>query len=286
MVPPYDGIIEQGHVFSCSGEGWCALSWLSHPGGEVHSGSLDRIPSAVLCQAEVLSHVWAWGEGMLKTWTWSLWEKLRIGQPFVIIILYCFTKSLKELFNFLIDPFCPAIHLQVKASGGCNFWSLELLRLHMKVYMNWVPQSLITSSGSLWSFQTWSLNSWATLDVVNIQCCQCGISTFGQMVNCHHDGIVSMAFEVVGDKINQNDFQQQLGMQLGMSFLVVGAGKVFMQLHRSQPFVLLCYVVEHPWPPEVERYQIGGLPSAPVAHDCRVVVGVHYVISELAIRGM
>ena len=41
----------------------------------------------------------------------------------------------------------------------------------------------------------------------------------------------------------------------------------------------------HPWPPEVVRYQISGLPLAQVAHDWGVVGGVQYVVSELAIGG-
>ena len=43
------------------------------------------------------------------------------------------------------------------------------LRLHMKFDTNWVPWSLMTSSGSPWSFQTWSLNNRATPDFGSTQ---------------------------------------------------------------------------------------------------------------------
>ena len=48
---------------------------------------------------------------------------------------------------------------------------------------------------------------------------------------------------------------------------------------------ILCYIVTHPWPPEVASYQVSGIPLAQVANDRRVMEGIHNVVSELAVRG-
>ena len=92
--------------------------------------------------------------------------ELSYRQPFVPIILALIYKELQELLDFLIDPLCLTIGLLV-VSGGCVILIFSSwLRLHVKFNTNWVPQSLMTSSGSPWSFQTWSLNNRATPEAV------------------------------------------------------------------------------------------------------------------------
>ena len=86
--------------------------------------------------------------------------KLGYRQPFIPIILALIYKESQELLNFLIDPLCLTIGLRV-VSGGCrdpDFQQLAEAACEIQ-NMNWVPQSLMTSSGSPWCFQTWSLNN-------------------------------------------------------------------------------------------------------------------------------
>src|SRR5882724_9142147 len=84
-------------------------------------------------------------------------------QPFVPIVLALIYKESQELLDFLIDPLCLTISLRV-VSGGHHDPDFQQLaeaacEIQHKLGTNWVPWSLMTSSGSPWIFQTWSLNN-------------------------------------------------------------------------------------------------------------------------------
>jgi len=57
---------------------------------------------------------------------------------------------------------------------------------------NWVPRSLITSSQSL-EYPDVVSEQPSHTGCHNVQCCQYGMSTFGQAVDYYHDGIIAMA---------------------------------------------------------------------------------------------
>src|SRR5882724_3717588 len=87
--------------------------------------------------------------------------ELSYRQPFIPIVLVLIYKELQELLDFLIDPLCLTISLWVVSGGHRNPDFQQLAEAAHEIDTNWVPWSLMTSSGRPWSFQTWSLNNQA-----------------------------------------------------------------------------------------------------------------------------
>ena len=106
----------------------------------------------------------------------------------------------------------------------------------MKLDTNWVPPSLITSLHRPWSFQMWSLNNQATPEAVTSD----GIGmTWARLERQSTTTMMALYPWLHGSSVMRStemSCQQRSGTLLGISHPVRGAGKVFMQLHRSQPF--------------------------------------------------
>jgi len=87
----------------------------------------------------------------------------------------------------------------------------------------------------------------------------------------------------LSDDINQDDLPvavrnmifQELSSQWGQEGLSVVAQVI--TLH------VLCHIMTPPWPPEIAGNQVCSFPLARMTSNWRVMVGLYYVMSELAI---
>src|SRR5882724_6115942 len=96
------------------------------------------------------------------------------------------------------------------ATGIPRIW----LRDRVKLDMNCVPWSLITSSSRPWSFHMWSWNNWATPAAMT-QCGWYDVSSFGQMIHCYHDGVVTSVQRQSCDQIDQDNLPMMIGHSVG-----------------------------------------------------------------------
>ena len=88
------------------------------------------------------------------------------------------------------------------------------------------------------------------------------MSVFGQAVNYYHDGVIAIASWYLSDKIHGNDLPVVVRGAVRHELSSQGGWVVLCVVTQVTAFHILCYIVAHPWPPEVVGYQVSGFPSA------------------------
>jgi len=118
--------------------------------------------------------------------------ELSYRQPFVPIILALIYKESQELLDFLIDPLCLTIGLLVVSSGHCNPDFQQLAETAREIQHKLGP----SVANDLWEpmeFPNMVSEQLSYARGGNIRGGRYGVSTFGQVIDDDHDGIVSVA---------------------------------------------------------------------------------------------
>ena len=119
--------------------------------------------------------------------------KLGYRQPFVPIVLALIYKESKELLNFLIDPLCLTIGLQVVSSGCCNPDFQQLAETVREIRHKLGPSVANDLLREPMEFPNMVSEQPSYARGSNIRGGWYGVSTFGQVIYDNQDGVVSMA---------------------------------------------------------------------------------------------